>query len=632
MLSVLQVVICMCFLSSLKANRQRLAYHILHPEETLPMLPRILSELQQYPVVAHLYIHTFQDLNIALPNVMESQKLFIIRHDPISAISMQNLDSTSRINELSVLPSVRSEIVQIGKKYEYSMYAEDGILVTANSFDLWLTSHSRAFAKNLTVAFVRVECTLAVCRAVDYNSKFAGRMKLVTLSKGHMFMHQNDTVVSGVWALPSHKLMLLDQHHPTFLRHNHSSGRAKRDGLALGGADAFAGSLFAVKPSRPNVVINPHVAVLQHGARRWHGGYWWCGLIDKMNKCELFPEYFYSAVPAVTPVSPQVSNVSTAGAINSKAVQVRPAVQQYISRMTEQLKPLSKQICNVHSIRFNVSRIHHISDPGISLHSDVSKDFNIGYGPWLTKAGSSSVRVMLRELTEPKFKKNDKFNVSFAAAILNENQLADFTFISFIRNPVDRALAGYHQMEAFFHMGWLDREIRIYNLKWWNLYCVDPTFGIAKRQYKCAGSLPNNNMTTVLKRLNTYLEEIDRIGFYDQHQTPMSYLIASNPVSASPRTYFYDMKDMFKVGEVLSTMTGLKISGHVRLAREKVKKEFMPWSIKWSELASLSIKNNNDTTLDGLEVASLASKAISLICELYKSDIKCLPYEIPECL
>ena len=50
-------------------------------------------------------------------------------------------------------------------------------------------------------------------------------------------------------------------------------------------------------------------------------------------------------------------------------------------------------------------------------------------------------------------------------------------FISFVRHPISRLLAGYAQVEVFVHLGWFDVPIIRYNLTWWKDNSSNTTWG-----------------------------------------------------------------------------------------------------------------------------------------------------------
>lgn len=204
---------------------------------------------------------------------------------------------------------------------------------------------------------------------------------------------------------------------------------------------------------------------------------------------------------------------------------------------------------------------------------------------------------------------------------MTDDMIANSTFVSFVRHPLDRALAGYHQVEVFYQFGWFDMTIDMFSLRWWDSHCLNTTYGTpaAERKYNCAGSPPSNAPETVLGRLVGYLEEIDRVGFIDQHLTPMSWLMATNPVVASRRAFVFDMKAMFDVEAVLGTFTGMRWGRVVQMSRPSRKQDDMPWAVSWKGLVAQRA------------TSALAQRAVELLCQLYRDDIQCLPYVIPEC-
>lgn len=102
-------------------------------------------------------------------------------------------------------------------------------------------------------------------------------------------------------------------------------------------------------------------------------------------------------------------------------------------------KPLV--ICNVSDISFNVSQMRMpFGQPYIRLFPPVIPDHQLGiaYAPLITKCGSTAAGNMISRITG--VEKDQSKTVKEAS------KLHDYTYVTFLRHPLKRALAGYHQV------------------------------------------------------------------------------------------------------------------------------------------------------------------------------------------
>ena len=623
-LLVIVMAIGLCYLpyssssQSSKHNEQlTLAYHVLHPDENMYFLLRILSEVLYYPLNTHVFIHTHTHIRLALPDEFGRNNITIVRHDIDEEVHKEHhvgfdpalskhhhhggkTKSEIRGDMLAVTSSLREQILLLGERFDFTMYSENDIFVRRQTIDMFLGRYKKASEMNSQVGFVRVECTRTVCRTVDLKKPV--RPRGIHFDAEHRNHAQENATHSGVWIYGKVQFKWLVDNHNSFLRYpNHDLGR--RESIGIGGAHAFKYTFYPLTgasaglPGTPAPI--PEGMVLHYGTNSWHLGVWWCRIMPNLPKCSHPPEEFF----------PPSSDNST---MNMVIPQENPPLNA--TKMAAALAPLAVKLCPAADIQFNRSKMHYIATPHMFIPQP--HHLRVGYAPWITKGGSTTAISMLKELTGLS---------TGAEEELTDELLSNYSYISFIRNPVERALAGYHQLEIFYHMGWLDRTVSMYGVSFWNQHCLNTTYGKpTKRSLNCTGSAPDSSMQTVLRRIIGYFEEIDRIGFYDQHQTPMSYLIASSSIIVSPRLYFFDMKTMFDVDEILSNVTGRKWNRLVKMKRAPDDRKDTPWSLTWKELAALRSGSESN-------IIELASKAVDLVCRLYKSDIDCLPYDIPEC-
>lgn len=232
------------------------------------------------------------------------------------------------------------------------------------------------------------------------------------------------------------------------------------------------------------------------------------------------------------------------------------------------------------------------------------------YGPWITKSGSTSLIESL------KYASNNAPNIEATA---NEEIFDQYEFLSVLRHPMDRALAGYHQIEVFWLMNWIDGPITTFGLRWWNTTCLNSTYASdtkANGKYQCMGTKAQTTTTQRLRRLNDFLGEVEEKGYWDQHITPMSYLISSNKFHSRAR--YFDIGHVDRLTEIVALSAGKEGRRHSSMKRGD-SDQGMDWVTRWSELVTLS--RNEE----------LARVSIEKLCNLYQSDVKCLHYDVPEC-
>jgi len=316
---------------------------------------------------------------------------------------------------------------------------------------------------------------------------------------------------------------------------------------------------------------------------------------------------------------------------------------------------LSKQsmdVCDDRKLKFNVSSMVGLipdtyfvyfggsSSPGKNL---------LGYGPKLTKTGTTSTVDGLKELFREKGNNNIKNQIDASSSSLLLNKGTIF-FMATIRHPMDRILAGYHQVEVFLRMDWFGDTIEKFDLKWWNRYCIVETEEWKERdvRHRCTSVERKSDDVTRLKRYHAFLDDIRTIGFYDHHIMPMTYQMQiTHHVVVSRNIYYFDTKSIPAVlGNISSIILDDNNKPHNTNNVVKMKRQDSnPWVIRWKELQSWAATSerdkNSDTTTDTTsndnnnnsndEVMVLAKGAIQKMCNLYKNDIDCLPYDVPEC-
>lgn len=272
--------------------------------------------------------------------------------------------------------------------------------------------------------------------------------------------------------------------------------------------------------------------------------------------------------------------------------------------------PPTMDICNVTQLTFNYSRMTMEAKDISRAHIPANGSY--AYGPWITKSGSTSMVKSLQ------YASNDLGSLSIDG--MSEESLNRYHFISVLRHPLERALAGFHQVELFWNKNWINHTIHKKQLRWWNKTCLNSTWTPLTKviQYNpCRGSDPKTTTERRLKRLNDFLDEIEEKGFWDQHVMPMTYLIATN--RARQRARYFDIKYVNTLTTILAQSAGKEQFFEFLYMQRGGMNNGMDWVIRWKELVDLAPK------------FELANSAIEKLCHLYQNDVACLPYDVPEC-
>lgn len=323
-----------------------------------------------------------------------------------------------------------------------------------------------------------------------------------------------------------------------------------------------------------------------------------------------------------TSESPSTTAVVMDTVLNAK-------IRTYLHAHPDQLK-----ICDTQTLVFNESQMIGRFDKHTLFIFNHSS--HLAYGPQITKVGSTSAKTALRNIL--KTTNNEK---EMAPSEVRE-PLGHYTFYAFVRHPLKRFLAGFHQIEVFWRMGWFDPYINKFHLQWWNKSCTlqtDSCKWTVKSKHQCTGSDPNQDLVTRLGRLHAFMDDIARVGFFDQHVMPISYQFSVNTLFANLKSketqlpVIFDIASMNQVHDSLSELVrGRNLSKQekiVQMSRNNAGNSMdpsMPWVVTWAELTTIVTSMQHPDH----EVAS-AKTAIERMCRMFQNDIQCLPYDIPEC-
>lgn len=609
----------------------------------LTNLMLILKEQRTFPLPVHNYIHTnvnkkrFEEILKSYGNNAVQMDAVTILFHPLEWNSFKKMKGVnmemSKLDLFPMVPSIRQAILKIGRNAKYSMYIARDLLVHKAVIDLYLNRSQSVLKHGYSLSFNRVECIALSCNWIDINAPFKNISKDLVLIDNHYYVVNRRVEYNNhMWIYDQLEFIRLTSEDASFLKVENDSvspwDRIGLGGLKMGNHDN-RNNMYNSAPYGRGVLIpmlnkrlfDPAAVTLQLGAKHYARGLSWCSLIYSgiHYLCEPIPSRLVehgtdNLLPPGTKVATLPRNIL--------------GVSIY-----DTLKPHSLKTCDATKLVFNHSKMLVIASPLMYMPTIPGHSIQVAYGPWLTKCGSSTAVHMIRMFTGDDYQTT---TVPLTAAHIN-----DYVFISFVRHPLNRILSGFHQLEIFVRLNWYARTIREFGLQWWNHYCLDSPYGVKPRKHICSGSIPNNDLSTVLSRLIGFLEEVEEIGFYDQHITPISYLIATNPIQgdarvktgvrndidmntdtvpATKKALIFDLYSMNSVGTLLGDVTGMtwpNISAKERMVGN-TNNEY-PWTINWKDLVAIDATN------------PLRNRVIALLCRLYRVDVECLPYSIPEC-
>lgn len=192
-----------------------------------------------------------------------------------------------------------------------------------------------------------------------------------------------------------------------------------------------------------------------------------------------------------------------------------------------------------------------------------------------------------------------------------------------VRDPLERFLAGVHQLYTMFRMGWLGTLLRRTGAQYWKGVCFNSTFG-ANHTYihlRCT-----NGYSHPVDLIDGVLDDIDRIGFFDEHIVPMSHTIAVSTAFRKESSLLFDIGDVSRIesglNRVLYSKTNRSNAYRIpvarRMARTDPAHEKHPWVISASDLLKLAINST-----------SKARHVVQRFCKIYETEYECLPYTRP---
>lgn len=202
-----------------------------------------------------------------------------------------------------------------------------------------------------------------------------------------------------------------------------------------------------------------------------------------------------------------------------------------------------------------------------------------------------------------------------------DEQIANKFFqFTVVRDPLSHFLAGAHQLSVFHRLGWLGLTNKEWGIDFWNRTCMNTTWGKVE---PCAPPYANP-----VEQLEVILDDIERVGFFDEHIFPMTYPIALSRGLINPANfYIFDMSNITVLENAINVVvfneseagSRFKTGTHLNIRGEKgiFGNQVMPWAIRSRDLLELS------------EHDCKARRVVQRFCALYAEDYACLPYTLP---
>jgi hypothetical protein len=282
--------------------------------------------------------------------------------------------------------------------------------------------------------------------------------------------------------------------------------------------------------------------------------------------------------------------------------------------------PRPLQICNITKLKFDESKLYQISNPIALYHRDAS--INVAYGPLLTKCGTTTVKEMLSYISN-----STLYYANFPREIPTK-KIRKNIYFSFLRHPLDRILAGHHQVERLLREHPMQFSVfhQKFHLTWWNTSCIEDSgySDASENPFICTGTKPASDFQARFGRLNSFLDDQIRVGFFDQHTTPMVSLIATNDIfRRNASVYYFNLDDIARFSHALSSMYNRPVydaKGKQRMSRTTGSKvHHYKWIVTWDEI------------LKEAKTESLAQEVLRKLCTLYRQDVECFPFQVQEC-
>lgn len=187
-----------------------------------------------------------------------------------------------------------------------------------------------------------------------------------------------------------------------------------------------------------------------------------------------------------------------------------------------------------------------------------------------------------------------------------------------VRDPLTHFLAGAHQVIVFHRMGWLGGIAKRWGVEFHNRTCLNTTWG---KIPVCDPPYAN-----AVEMLEVVLDDIERLGFFDEHVFPMTFPISVSQGMVNPTNYYlFDMSNITALENEMNKVVyddsedsaRYKTTNRHFMSRDGPQQNPMPWVIKASELLALA------------EHDCKARSVVQRFCHLYAEDYACLPYELP---
>jgi len=235
-------------------------------------------------------------------------------------------------------------------------------------------------------------------------------------------------------------------------------------------------------------------------------------------------------------------------------------------------------------------------------------------GPLMRKTGST---------TMTRFGNPDGARASQVRGPKAWGERAATRFVASVRDPVQRFVSGYRQVQVFYELGWIGKhwfgEKAACQLRWVEDDC-EINYALragAPRRWRPADT--DAAFALKVRRLLRFLSDVERCGFFDDHLYPMAHYFSA---AAKAGVDVADRSVLVHT-DALGTALPAAVYGNGVGGRRPVGKAMVTGGSSWSKLLV-------NAAHDAAHPAhGLALNATRRICRVVAADYACFPFAPP---
>jgi hypothetical protein len=290
----------------------------------------------------------------------------------------------------------------------------------------------------------------------------------------------------------------------------------------------------------------------------------------------------------------------------------RQAVRDFAEKSLQpmcNLLDLSLSASSFHYLGHGDQALEHFAEARQNEGNLILPKLMIGYAPKMTKTGGTSTEKWMSTVG---LSKKELPDIPRAA-------VRDTYFLfTWIRDPFDRLLSGYSQCESFFYMGWWSHVVSANDLQYWRQFCIPVVNNIDHPQSDFR--LPfNTTLEHRIERLSRFVEDIERVGWFDSHLVPQTAFLSLNNMSSTALHFMGNGTQLPEHMDALADALSLSDADrHAEKYAKSMSKAGNPWTVHKAELLRAAASSTDVKDL------------VIRICMLCATDYQCLPFEPPQ--